>query len=71
MVSGMYRTRYLNPALAESTSALNKLVGTLYNDKGFKLEIKNILPVLPTSIKDNTIKTLAADARYKDLFKGI
>ena len=64
-------TKYLNPALAESTSALNKLVGTLYNDKGFKLEIKNILPVLPTSIKDNTIKTLAADARYKDLFKGI
>ena len=64
-------TKYLNPALAESTSAVNKLVGTLYNDKGFKLEIKNILPVLPTSIKDNTIKTLAADARYKDLFKGI
>jgi hypothetical protein len=64
-------TKYLNPAKSQSTEALNRLVDTLYDGKGFKLEIKNISSVLPTSIKDNTIKTLAADARYKDLFKGI
>jgi hypothetical protein len=68
-------TNYLNPAKSESTAALNKLVDTLYNDKGFKMEIKNGWGVsstaLPKSINDAKIKTLAADVRYKDLFKGI
>jgi hypothetical protein len=68
-------TKYLYPAIDESTAALNKLISTLYNDKGFKMEIKNGWGVsstdLPKSINDSKIKTLAADARYKDLFKGI
>ena len=68
-------TNYLNPAKSESTAALNKLVNTLYNDKGFKMEIKNIGGVsstaLPKSINDAKIKTLVVDAKYKDLFKGI
>jgi hypothetical protein len=68
-------TQYLNPAKSESTSALNKLVDTLYADKGFKMEIRNgwglASSALPKSINDDKIKKLAADARYKDLFKGM
>ena len=68
-------TNYLDPAKSESTAALNKLVDTFYNDKGFKMEIKNLDNVasnaLPKSINDAKIKKLAADARYRDLFKGM
>ena len=68
-------TKYLYPAIDESTAALNKLISTLYNDKGFKMELRNGWGVsstdLPKSLNDSKIKTLAADARYKDLFKGI
>jgi hypothetical protein len=68
-------TNYLNPAKNESTAALNKLVSTLYEDKGFKIEIRNGFNVsstaLPKSINDAKIKALATDVRYQDLFKGM
>jgi len=68
-------TNYLNPAKSESTAALNKVVDTLYADKGFKMKIVNgwglASAALPKSINDDKIKKLAADARFKDLFKGM
>ncbi len=68
-------TNYLNPAKAESKSALDTLVSTLYNEKGFKMIIENLDGVptasLPKSINDPKIKKLAADARFKSLFKDL
>jgi hypothetical protein len=47
----------------------------LYEDKGFKIEIRNGFNVsstaLPKSINDAKIKALATDVRYQDLFKGM
>lgn len=60
---------YLEPSRAESKKALDKLVNTLFDAKGFKMEIKNLTPTLPTSINDSKLDI--TKSQYPELFGGL
>jgi len=62
-------TKYLNPAKSQSVAAQAKLVGTLYNVGGFKMEIKNAQSTLPTKFSDPSIQALKKEPRLAALFK--
>ena len=64
---------YLNPSKKQSQQAVDKLIGTLYSEGSFLMQIKNLNGVgegqLPKNINDPAVQTYVNSSDlYKKLF---